>query len=60
MHTAFLRDGDVLVAPEPIATGIGLFALLSRLMEEMVHANGNALPSTDRELSPEWFQYPPF
>lgn len=60
MHTAFFRDGDTLVAAEPVANTTGVLAFLSRLLEDMVHANSEWLPSRDGELPSEWLNYPPF
>src|SRR4051794_14146612 len=58
MHTAFFRDGDALIAPEPVASITGMRAILARLLEELVHANAEPLRWNGRELPPEWFHYP--
>jgi hypothetical protein len=59
METSVGHGTDALIEP-PVQQHIAgkVLSTLNHLLEEMVHANGKLLPSPDRKLPPESFNFP--
>ena len=59
MYATLFRETPVAERPGDSAKGTWS-GFLGRLLEAMVQAESKRLPSRERELPREWFQYPLF